>query len=262
MGTMKYFLVFSLCLFLTGCGSDPFIAKKVKFRVLFSQKIVQVKFELNPTYNIKQTRNFAFDHLGTLFLNWTDQTQLTEIGANLTAEPATLQRSWPTKKIKSLPAGRNFPPSIPNGSLQSWSKGSNDFTANFFFQGTPQLIAGGALLSSQFNTLPKKFFATQRFFAANGDVQATISAAGPIGSNPGGIYLFGNFGVNPFSDTPSNSSAETLEGFRPMEIAQDREWEIVATEPAQIVNAGSTALAPATNLVQNLQKQILDFKAD
>ncbi len=169
---MKNWALPILFLGLAGCGSDAFIAKKVKFKVLFAQKIVQIKFELNSEYQVKMTKSFPYDRLATSFLKWTSETQLMEIGTNLNGDPATLTSNWPTTNKKFFPNGKPWPQSVPSNGVNSWTQQENDIASELLFQGKPDLIAGGAFFSDQFNQLPKKFLATQRFFNTNGDVEA------------------------------------------------------------------------------------------
>lgn len=212
-----------------GCGHDPFIAQKVKFRVLFSQKIVQVKFDLSPEYRLKETRNINFDKLAKVFLN---TTTAGEMGTTLSANLESLHHEWPTNVWTQLPNGQDLPPSIPSKTVNAWIQPEEDSRTILFFQSEPQLIAGGSFSSHEFDALPKRFFATQKFYSTNHDVEATISVLGPEENRLGGVYFFGNFGINPFASESLALTSKTSE------LSKDLSWELQAREPAEVINWG------------------------
>lgn len=229
----RIFRICGLMFVLSSCGQDAYIAKKVKFRVFFPEQTVQVKFEIDPQYRAVSTNTFTFESLGSLFIR--KNSEITEVGANLRASPETLEHSWPTDSFKRFPNGSRLPPSVPSGELRKWSIQKPEISTDLLFQAKPNLIAGGGIRSDKFDFLPKEFLATQKFYTANLEVQATISVAGRVGEQPGGIYFFGNFGVNPFVIPDS----ENLRGEMSSTISPtDFEWELEATEPAWIAQFG------------------------
>jgi hypothetical protein len=219
----------SIILF-TACGEETFIARRIKFRAFFIEQAVQIKFELDPKYILTASNTFEFDKLGVVFYKWTGQTATSEIGSTLFANPHNLNAGWPAKDFRRFPNGDSLPPSVPLGYLKNWQLVSEAIQPSLLYQAEPNVIAGGALTGVQFNLLPKKFLATQKFYTANHEVQATISVAGPTDRSQGGIYFLGNFGVNPFTVPPTQSKL--------LKIASDREWELTATEPLQIIRYG------------------------
>lgn len=231
---MRLWILTILSLALSACGDEPYIADKVKFRVHLSRQLVEVSFDLSPAYKISRSERIPFGSLGVLSSLWNEESQINQISALLNASPETLQSTWPLVTAYRLPGNRRLPESIPSGAIKSWKVAPNDLSFSFMFQDTPLLIAGGGVQNAAFNSLPKKFYATQVFRAANGDVQASISALGPADGNEGGLFFFGNFGENPFSARQA-SPKKSLHAFGDETVM---EWELPAQEPLKIMNPG------------------------
>lgn len=229
--------VVPLILILDGCGDqNPQIADKVKFRVNIMQQVVQVSFQMNQKYVVKSATTVAYQDLGKVFVTWTPAQNYNEIGSALAASPTKLEQPWPTLPFKEFPNGDSFPASVPSDDiLNKWLKLDDNMRISLVFLGKPKVINGGIIQSSQFDALPQNFLATQKFLAANGDVIATISALGPSDNEMGGLYWFGNFGFNPFSDQPSPSNSTNSLKVLPN---GDQEYEIEAKEPAEVLRYG------------------------
>ena len=228
---------------LTSCGENPYIADKVKFRVIFSQRVAQVSFTLNSQYQLKTNKKIAYtddvNKLGIIFLKFTETPIVTsEVGSLIFGEPENLKLPWPTTVMKKLPNGKKLPPSIHKGELNGWSELDGEITYSFLHQAKPDLITGGSIQGTEFNALPKKFLATQRFLSANKEVEATISATGPTNDSQGGIYFFGNFGINPFEifkEQLPPKDGPPLQKWLALDANKDVvEWELIAEEPAII----------------------------
>lgn len=253
----KAWIVLALMLGISACGDAPvYIADQVRFRVWFSEKVVQVSFEMNKDYQIKQASRFPFDTLGTVFLKWIPEQEYNEIGVALKADPAVLNQGWPTTLLRKFPNGKELPESVPLSWLLTWRMEDENLKLNLSFKDSGDLISGGALLSRQFDILPENFLATQKFRVDNGDITATISATGPVKNpeTPGGVYFFGNFGKNPFA----KAGRTTTENYK--------EWVLKASSPAEIISIGKISRRNSSlNLwerLKNLASELRMFQSE
>jgi hypothetical protein len=228
-------LLIVLSSFLVGCGSNAIIADRVKYKPNFEKKTVQVSFEMNPLYSVKETRRFNFGNLGVVALKWNTETQVTEVGTLLSGDRDTLSKDWPTKLFPRFPNGKKLPPSVPKGSILEWKQVGEPLSVSLLYQASPLLIAGGAIQSAQFSKLPRKFLATQKFYTKNKDVQATISALGPTENSQGGLFYFANFQVNPFLSSEPDS---TEMAHRVMNL----EVLLESSGPAEVISWGERNL--------------------
>jgi len=256
------FILFSV--FFAGCGSDqPFIAEKVKFRVNFTQETIQVSFELNPDYQVKIQKTILYPDLGHVFIDWTEGLGRNELGSFLKADPSSLEKPWPVSEIIQFPNTSSLPTSVPSGrALKQWALSDDRLRVSLLYAASPKLIAGGAILSDQFHAVPKNFLATQEFHAANGDVEATVSFAGPTKDSYGGLYFLGNFGVMPFTRTALKSKllSQREYFFITAENSEELSWEILADRPVSIVRPGNFwfKFFSVSELIANL---ILDLES-
>lgn len=206
---------------LVGCGSDIYVANDVRFKVSFEKKSLQVSFDLNPAYQIKESQRKVFSDLGILALKWDGTTHKNEIGSLLYAKPENLRKTWPTHEMKKLPNQRSLPSAVRTKSLRAWRENTSSAILEFIFQSEPHVIVGGGFLSKDFQNLPTNFFAIQNFSSPHKDVRAQLCVLGPAKDFSGGLYWFANFGTNPF-----------------LKSQEETAFEIEATSPIQIISWG------------------------
>lgn len=273
---MKFpLLAVLLFLIASGCSEkEAYIADHVKFRVFFSKQSVQVSFDLNKNYQITENLEVPFTEsnrtLGEVFIDYDAETHSSSIGTFLQSSADHQKTAWPVVWVSRFPNGRSFPESVPEGSVAAWLRRVNgeSLEPQLMFRFDPSLVVGGSLSSPQFDALGEDFLATQHFRAANGDVEASISVAGPTKESKGGVYFFGNFGANPFS--AQSTRPHEAQGLWTSDEVLERDeivWTLQATEPAKIITPARRwwqwrSLSDLRNAVlgdiQSLQKAIHD----
>ncbi|MBN8553988.1 MAG: hypothetical protein J0L93_00920 [Deltaproteobacteria bacterium] len=245
----------------SACGSEEFfIADKVKFKVSFEEKTVQVAFDLQKDYQIKTQKTVDYESLGDTYLAWDEISSRNNIGSKLSASEDSLKNAWPTEELKLFPNGKALPPATGDSILKNWKKTDEKMRWDFFYQSEPKLMNGGSILSTQFDQLPKNFLAIQNFRLKNGNVIASIAVMGPTAESMGGLFFIGNYGSNPYSlqqDSPSDGFSISTN------LSASNEWEMEAIEPAEIISYGKFYSMPILSLSPkwfiDLQTQIENF---
>lgn len=210
---------------LSGCGGNTLhLAEKVKYRLFFGEESAQISFVLSDPFQIKTVSEFPFDQIGKVFTRW-DQSSLTsEIGCLLRTSPEIVASNYNRTAISKLPGNKKFPTPVKQNILYQIFWKTNDPSVSLFYNDTPQLVIGCSMQLNVIRSLPKNFMATQKFYSSNGDVSATISVLGPTTGFEGGVFLFGNFGVNPFKNSKQTQT----------EINHRTEWDLIATGPVRV----------------------------
>ena len=253
-----YLAIALLSLTISACGNQEFfIANKVKFKVSFEEKTVQVAFNLQKDYQIQSQKTVGYEDLGNTYLLWDENHQMNDIGSELAASENNLKAIWPTEDLKTFPNGKALPPATQDSILKTWKKSDEKMRWDFFYQSEPKLMNGGSILSTQFNSLPQEFLAVQNFRLKNGNVVASIAVMGPTEESMGGVFFVGNYGTNPYNATQESSF------YAAADIPTSSEWEIEASEPAQIISYGKFHSLPILNLnfsgLIHLQNEIQNF---
>jgi len=187
---------------LVACGEElASVAVSSELRVSFSQKLVQASFQLNDQYRIPLTKKIAFGNenetLAKVFVSYDEEKNKNEIGAVFSAE-AIHKKNWPTSEMTRFPNWSRLPKTVVSRKLNNWEIEQDEISVASLFQNEPQLIIGGAFLSSEFRALPLGFLGTQYFYDEYGNINASMTIAGPTLTASGGLYFLGNFGSNPF----------------------------------------------------------------
>ncbi len=212
---------------LTGCDpKNDSIADDAIFFVNFTQQTASIRFPLVQEYQVKVNKEIPFGTLGSVKIIWNEELQKSELMASLRADKDALTSEWPSTPFSAFPNGYQLPRSIPSGhDLQQWVIEQEGLKIALIWKFESKLIVGAKILSSQFDSITEDLYANQEFYAANGDVEATITFLGKGEGELGGLYFFGNFGQYPFEATRMPlevvwRSTETA----PMEVEMSSRW--------------------------------------
>lgn len=216
-------------LFLSACGRDTFISETIDLKVDFANQLVLVSFQPITDYHIPtnaliQFQNESRKH-SRVFLRYKAEPQWSQIGSITSASEAAQSDFWQPRELEKFPNGFRFSRVIRNLPLLSLEKSSDGIVVQTLYQTSPDLVAGGAILSQEFAALPKFFLGTQTFSATNGELRASISVTGPTDSQMGGLYFMANFGLNPFEGAVTKGGVESI--------------RLLADGPMVIINQGS-----------------------
>lgn len=207
---------------LLGCGSNAFIAKKVRFSVTFNEAIAGVHFDLDPQYDTGLNREIGFDLLGQITIEPNEEFHSSTLSTEIHAAPSSTALPWPIFPIQKFPNGKKLPAVLRSGTLNQWTQTNDKIGVALLYQVTPDLIVGGSILSDQFNDLPEDFLATQKFYAPNGQIVASISVMGRTATSKGGILYLGNLGQNPFEISRHPESVDASEEVKIISRGQGR----------------------------------------
>lgn len=215
-------LISVLALAAIGCGEQEIsVAESSELRVNFGQKLVQTSFLLNNQYRLPLTKRISFgrenETLARIFVNFDEAQNSNEIGAIFSAE-SIQKKDWPTQEIKKFPNWTRLPKTVVFKKLNLWDQSDENLSVLSLYQNDPQLIIGGAFLSTEFNNLPIGFLGTQYFLDDYGSINASVTVTGPTLTSKGGIYFLANFGVNPFLVGELRGEKKVTAKALPMEI--------------------------------------------
>jgi len=234
---MRYLLLLiTSFIYLSGC-SNVKIADQVRFKVIFSKKIVQVSFDINPEFGKEMEAVVPYADLAAVYVRWDDEKKTNEIGTFISANPDKLEADWPTFIVKRFPNNTEFPSMISSKErIHQWLITTGNPMISLLYGYSPNLIFGGAIQAKELDGIKKSFSMTQKFKGGDGETKATITVLGPTDYGPGGVYFFGNLGENPFG---RKEASELLAGRLDENEDEDiLEWTIKATEPARIIKLG------------------------
>jgi len=229
-------LLIASFIYLSGC-SNVKIADQVRFKVIFSKKLVQVAFDINPEFGKEIEAVVPYADFAAVYVRWDDDKKTNEIGTFISANPDKLEADWPTFIIKKFPNNTDFPKMVPSKEkIHRWLISTGNPIVSLLYGYDPDFVFGGIIQATELEDIKKNFSITQKFKGDDGETKATLTVLGPTDYGPGGVYFFANLGENPFGrKEPSEILAGRLDENEDEDIL---EWTIKATEPARIVKIG------------------------